>query len=265
MLSEFDAKTHMGKTPIAWGWLNGSAQPAGFDSSSGFDFWKIPFSYATPGREPDALDAPGSVQEGAANIQRNASRQILNTQQVMTMLLGLPDNRAALQKVSADRYFIPTWDNTWAGKVIPSPGPDCVLNTSDDSTEQLMNFPGIVLRYQGKTFRYLGAPAIATNPAAGPNWAETTASLAPILMDGWNNPILFVPGTGLRVRLLNGQGSFNKSDVRQTSIIVSPEGKVDRNNAGVPFVVKPGRPFFVSAGADGDFSTGDDNIYSFEQ
>jgi hypothetical protein len=30
-------------------------------------------------------------------------------------------------------------------------------------------------------------------------------------------------------------------------------------------LVRVGKPFFASAGADGDFTTGDDNIYSFEE
>jgi hypothetical protein len=32
-----------------------------------------------------------------------------------------------------------------------------------------------------------------------------------------------------------------------------------------PKVVQPGRPFWASAGPDGDFAKGDDNIYSFEK
>ena len=34
--------------------------------------------------------------------------------------------------------------------------------------------------------------------------------------------------------------------------------------SAAPVVSRTGRPFFASAGPDGDFSTGDDNVYSFE-
>ena len=60
-----------------------------------------------------------------------------------------------------------------------------------------------------------------------------------ILLDAWTNPIIFVPGTGL--------AGVNVGGASKT--IQAP------NN----------RPFFVSAGPDGDFSLGDDNLYSFEQ
>lgn len=56
--------------------------------------------------------------------------------------------------------------------------------------------------------------------------------------DAWNNPILFVPAGGLTDVRIDGA----------SRTITAPDG----------------RPFFVSAGADGNFITGDDNVYSFE-
>lgn len=73
-----------------------------------------------------------------------------------------------------------------------------------------------------------------------------------VLVDGWKNPIIFVPSTGIMV-WVTGQSA--------------------------PFLIKSkdGRPFFASAGPDGDFSAdnastlpsgrspkADDNLYSFE-
>ena len=67
----------------------------------------------------------------------------------------------------------------------------------------------------------------------------------PLMADGWGNPIIFVPGTyGLLIDA-NGNGTADPGEV----IITAP------NN----------RPFFASAGPDGDFSKADDNLYSFEQ
>jgi hypothetical protein len=78
----------------------------------------------------------------------------------------------------------------------------------------------------------------------------------------------------LRVRLLNGatsygdlqtNGSYTNFAKTVMAIIISPEGKVGPDpTSGRIVCLQPGRPFFASAGPDGDFAKGDDNIYSFE-
>ena len=79
----------------------------------------------------------------------------------------------------------------------------------------------------------------------------------PILLDGWQNPILFVPAAGLNVRL--GEPA---ADYAITSVKAYPVAGPGSLAVGV---LPPGaRPFFASAGPDGNFQTGDDNIYSFE-
>ena len=88
----------------------------------------------------------------------------------------------------------------------------------------------------------------------------------PLVLDGWNNPIIFVGAGGLRdVNLVprtsgtTGGGTsagFEKPDQIITSAGVFPRGAV---------VPASARPFFASAGPDGDFRLGDDNLYSFEQ
>jgi type II secretory pathway pseudopilin PulG len=65
----------------------------------------------------------------------------------------------------------------------------------------------------------------------------------PILVDSWNNPIIFVPAQGMSGMTTGG--------VTYT--------------VAAPFKSPDGRPFFASAGPDGDFTKGDDNVYSFEQ
>lgn len=72
-----------------------------------------------------------------------------------------------------------------------------------------------------------------------PPSSGATAYNPPILLDGYENPIIVVPSGGLAGVSLNG--------VVQP-VITSPDGK----------------PFFASAGPDGNFQTGDDNVYSFE-
>jgi len=69
------------------------------------------------------------------------------------------------------------------------------------------------------------------------------ANQAPFFLDNWDVPILFVPGSGLKGVIIGGQPANGNPDP-----IKSPDGK----------------PFFASAGPDGNFTTGDDNIYSFD-
>jgi prepilin-type N-terminal cleavage/methylation domain-containing protein len=71
-----------------------------------------------------------------------------------------------------------------------------------------------------------------------------------VILDGWGNPILFAPAAGLcgvYANTATKNASPQPLTPGQANIVISPDG----------------RPFFVSAGPDGDFITGDDNIYSF--
>jgi prepilin-type N-terminal cleavage/methylation domain-containing protein len=272
MLGELDAKTRLSKAPPAWRWMpaNSNSSATVLSNSDMVDFWRIPYRTGTsdnPG-PLEAMASLGNVTSDASPAVRNGAWQILNTQLVMNMLLGM--NRTALQKVQPDRYMIPTWQ--WGP--LPVPGVDGVFGTSDDSTsltESVYYLRGMKVEYtdtskQLKRYR-CKLDHLASNAFASGNWVVDTSSPTPILLDGWNNPIIFVPGTGLRVRRLNGQKTLSPTDLSQTWIDISPEGKVKNlgSKTQLPVVTQPGRPFFASAGEDGDFSTGDDNIYSFEQ
>ena len=85
----------------------------------------------------------------------------------------------------------------------------------------------------------------------------------PLILDAWNNPIIFVGSDGLAgvVYEAKNEGSTTEKPQRVTTAGVIPgTGQID------PAVrAKSWRPFFASAGPDGDFKTGDDNLYSFEQ
>ena len=96
-----------------------------------------------------------------------------------------------------------------------------------------------------------GTTAKPTLNSTTPPWVDETASgrTFPLLLDGWGNPMIFVPASGLRVRLPNNKKDYDVTDATQNFVVTSPDN----------------RPFFASAGPDGDFSRGDDNLYSFEQ
>lgn len=82
----------------------------------------------------------------------------------------------------------------------------------------------------------------------------------PIILDAWNNPIVFVGKYGLEgVNLVPKKGSTDGYEFPDQTILSA--GRI-KTGGTLP---RTTRPFFASAGPDGDFRTGDDNLYSFEQ
>jgi Tfp pilus assembly protein PilE len=66
----------------------------------------------------------------------------------------------------------------------------------------------------------------------------------PAFADGWRNPMLFCPAGGIKVFL-----HADDPTAKTTVLVTAPDH----------------RPFWVSAGPDGDFAKGDDNVYSFSK
>jgi prepilin-type N-terminal cleavage/methylation domain-containing protein len=98
-----------------------------------------------------------------------------------------------------------------------------VLRQSPDNQKAILAFP----------------PAMLLPPPSG----TTTPYDPPVLADSWGNPMIFVPSGGL----LNVKVNGTPVTVTSTGITGSPQ------NHG----------FWVSAGPDGKFDEGDDNLYSF--
>jgi type II secretory pathway pseudopilin PulG len=69
--------------------------------------------------------------------------------------------------------------------------------------------------------------------------------------DGWGNPIIFVPPGGLTG--VNLGATANSS------------GTISYARTGVTITSPDHRWFWASAGPDGNFANGDDNVYSFEK
>lgn len=92
-----------------------------------------------------------------------------------------------------------------------------------------------------------------------PTWLTVAGAPATnILLDAWGNPIIYVPASGLvNVQLKSDSTKYYRvqsTGVQSYTTFNSP-----------PVANANARPFFASAGPDGDFAKGDDNIYSFEQ
>ena len=88
---------------------------------------------------------------------------------------------------------------------------------------------------------------------------DDPAKQVPVVVDGFQNVILHVPPAGLRGTSRdepdknNGGVYFAAFDAFDTAF---DDGEDPR------LVARDGRDFFASAGPDGDFRTGDDNLYS---
>lgn len=168
----------------------------------------------------------------------------------------------------------PTTDNipvtNSVGQPVPAPGdvtesafisgqPGRFRSTAVHNTQVVMGLLTGVASVKQMLDR-LPANAIANNPNKSGTLNmgsltfvgnNTTAFRPPLVVDAWDNPIIFVPAGGL------DQVNVAGSVVRITSRGAIGAGTLTAPTAGV-------RPFFASAGPDGSFSAGDDNVYSFE-
>jgi prepilin-type N-terminal cleavage/methylation domain-containing protein len=269
LLAEYDTAKNISQTSASqcWIWLDqgGGVQQidpaaAAAATPTALNFFMLPYNTASFPNQP--LDAPGYVKDDAVGLdQRNGSRAVVNTMMLMGQLAAIPANREALLKLPQEQVFIP---NSQTGSIAsPASGNRFLNGDNTDSSQPIACPAGCRVRLNGVVYVATANQNPATAPPGG-NW-RVDANSIPMLRDGWGNPIIFVPATGLGVRLLNGKKDYVDGDVTQKYIIISPEGAVTNNGTANPVVTRVGRPFWASAGPDGDFSKGDDNIYSFEQ
>ena len=86
----------------------------------------------------------------------------------------------------------------------------------------------------------------------------------PLVLDGWNNPIIFVGRDGLRA--VTFEALKDGTTPRPQRITSAGQFTTSGDSAAeLDSLPQSRRPFFASAGPDGDFTKGDDNLYSFEQ
>jgi prepilin-type N-terminal cleavage/methylation domain-containing protein len=91
------------------------------------------------------------------------------------------------------------------------------------------------------------------------NTSITPAPQVPILLDGWGNPIYFVPSGGVANVLFSGDTNYPPTSNTPTWHVISSSGTHGSGYTGA----SSDRPFFMSGGPDDDVSRGDDNVYSF--
>ena len=258
MFAEFDAKTRLRNQPQAWAWRGEVWAPKPAHADLSLNFYTAPYRNDTPSTDvqgysgnddgtldtrdgADALDAPRTVERESPEIDRNASVAVINTQLVMSQFRAIPELRSQLEKLPTNQ-FMPL---QWTGGTRANPGIDGVFGTGDDgaSPDDIYYFVGNIVQNGGVSFKCKQRHQATSAPMKGsPDWDDEedmtgAVRAAPILLDAWDNPIIFVPAGGIALQ----QGG-------QNLVVKSPDN----------------RPFWASAGPDGNFQKGDDNLYSYE-
>jgi len=192
------------------------------------DIWKEPARIVHDPASPQN----GNVSTGAA--ARYHWGAVANTQRVFQILSRIPANKQTFTKLPSRQIHGVT------DEPVDAQGPIVLLPYIQDGT--------------------------TTTPAANPDRRSIDP---PLVLDAWGNPIIFVGSRGLAgVNLAKKSGTsgiddadFEKRNMRVTSAAVVADSPTLDTSVTLPSGV---RPFFASAGPDGNFRTGDDNIYSFQ-
>lgn len=190
-----------------------------------------------------SVTQPGGNPATATPAADRYANAVLLSRDIMFLLRAMPTNATALAKMPADALMsIP--NPTFPTISIPSAYAATSYNVSDRVSDN---------KSPATYYACVQSGTPAAPPSAG-QWVIDPASnvILPIPLDAWGNPIIFVPSGLGKGATWTGKGAI-------------PPGEL--GTGGRPFTqTSPdGRPFFASAGPDGDFSKGDDNIYSFEK
>jgi hypothetical protein len=189
------------------------------------------------------------------------------TRDMVSLMQTMPVNAAAMGKMSASATMIFQYGAMSAVPQPYAPAP-WALGTAYNVLDRVMYTDA-----SGNVSYYVCIQAVLSSQSiqvsntsywlpAVVDVAGSPVSTVPVLLDGWGNPIIFVPsgilGVPLNTANLNAQGK-----------VIPGSGAMESGTGGsaMPIQAKSpdGRPFWASAGPDGDFSLGDDNMYSFEK
>lgn len=189
----------------------------------------------------------GYIGEGSPNRMNDTFR---NTRNAMAILQSVPANASAIAQLPPETMAVLQWQ-------------EGVNYLKDDQVVH----NGVVYH----------ATANTNAQPPGGAWAES-ANAVPLPIDAWNNPIIFVAppnltqGTSPVWEERYGLTGVDIEGIATNVRIVNPGGSDYPVNSKYPASSDPQarqrlqhfRPFWVSAGPDGNFQTHDDNIYSFE-
>ena len=241
-------------------------------------------AWQTVGRQPFAptvVPAPGDVTVDFAQakplVDHRYGGGVWFTRDVISLSRSVPTNAAALSKLpgsalmtipGTDPAFMPFAPTEWTPAIAattdytPFAGASYgrVYIKSDEN-------PTTYVYYQAIQFVPRGSPSPAVDRA---HWilaypltlidaTKYSDTSVPVMLDAWGNPVVFVSG-----------GTFGSGAALNADGTVVPGSGAMRAGTGTSALTfqqksPDGRPFFVSAGPDGNFATADDNLYSFEK
>jgi hypothetical protein len=219
------------------------------------------------------LPAPQNVSLELSNTSAifsdRAGSVVLMTRGMVSQFKQLPSASTALGKMSASAYTNILFDVTSATAFGSAPyNPvQIVYTTANDAFGNPVNYYFACVQTNSDTnttniAHFVPVGSRTTTPPM-PN-SDTTDATVPVLVDGWGNPIIFVPGgvLGSGAALSAGPTPPAGYPIHGSGAIASNPGS---NGLSIQARSPDGRPFWASAGPDGDFSAGDDNMYSFEK
>lgn len=235
------------------------------------DFWKKPepvsAATSTDATEAGAILAPEVVVEssrtGGASTNWIYHPAIANTGVALAILRNNNDIAKILEALPDNTARLPRF---WNSKTQYAQGALVIHHNTGvgDPNDGLRVYEAVTANNNSE-------------PGTGSNWTPSYATVK----DTFGNPIIFVPAAGLQVgkrhvtgrdynpgdRVYTGSGvtlSYYTCRVKTSSAPPSVPAASDPWEIAKPIKSPDGKPFWASAGPDGDFGTAGDNIYSFD-
>lgn len=244
------------------------------------DFWRQPDNVTAAG--PKALYSPGLVTRDlipglVPERDWRVSAAVQNTGIALAFLKRSSSNASLLGSLPNNTNQSATF---WDANTAYPRGARVIYTTRTGSTA-VSTFSYIARR--DVAAGAANAPPSVTSLSAGnntwesslrnDNWELTTATV----LDPWNNPVIFVPSVGLQVgkehvagrQYLPGERVYVFGSGVRTYYVATAATSLTPPASpwqlATPVRASDGRPFWASAGPDGDFDTPNDNVYSFDQ
>ena len=214
------------------------------------------------------LEAEIAVEQSGGSNNPSGDRigiDVIITRAVFSLMRSQPNIRTEMDKFPAGRMFLTTYatnSGAWLGIL-----GDFTYTSPSNVAYGVFTPVSYTDQSTGVSQVYLCIHAVPPNPNGGPSEATPPPSdtgywiplqnepTDPVLLDGWGNPIICAFGGALGSgTALNSNGS-----------IPTGQGVLKAGGRSVIVTSPDKRLFWASAGPDGDFSKGDDNLYSFEK
>ncbi|HEY7115674.1 MAG TPA: prepilin-type N-terminal cleavage/methylation domain-containing protein [Tepidisphaeraceae bacterium] len=209
-----------------------------------------------PNTDPKTAQLPVPVDSVGEQGVARFGPAVIRTQRVMRRLMAVPAVKEAVKSLPKDAMM--TLESCpQLGGFLYQPGDEVAVPSGNKT--QPYDY------WQCNAKDTPGGPPGGGWQHMGGN-GEPPISHTQLLLDGNNNPIIFVPPGGLAGVNQMYKGSGDPKDPtnynQPTQLVQAPGAAPSPTAGGQPI---GSRPFFVAAGDDGYFNRGDDNHYSFDQ